>query len=207
MKPLSLLLAAALLSACTARGPDLCATHRAGDTESVIVLEHDPSRQRQVHWSSGAYVIVFDYGDALERLRAPRFAGDDADRQALLDALTAAGAVGDPLSLDEMVAGLPPTANSRYALRAAFLVAEVLESGRAGLVDTRQAVVIGSLKLVRFADHARRGRRFETRDGTLVLEIVDESAAGQGARCCRLPRLRTRVVAAALQPARGRERN
>ena len=52
-------------------------------------------------------------------------------------------------------------------------MARSLERGKASIIDAERRFVVGSVNVVPFAESTHAGRRFETRDGRRILEVID----------------------------------
>ncbi|MDX2171298.1 MAG: hypothetical protein SF182_29795 [Deltaproteobacteria bacterium] len=156
-------------------GTVACGTHPPTQPEPAssfaprnVALQREAPVGQLVSWASGAYVFVVSYDEARSWTKGSlgRMA-----RQAGIGAILEAY-VNDPeidvLSLNEAI-GNDPQRTTAVML----LMARSLESGNASIIDAERGFVVGSVNVVPFSERTHAGRRFETRDGRRVLEVID----------------------------------
>ncbi len=161
-----------LVASCSASqvpAPPRAAVADAPDATS-IALPHEAPKGQVVSWTSGPFVFVVDYDVMIAALDGPLRA---VPRYAPLRGILHANANNpdlDIFSLNDVA-----DHNSELAAVVPLLVAAVLESGNASLIDMEHGFVVKSVKRVPFSANGHSALRFETRDGRPVLEVVDFS--------------------------------
>lgn len=133
-----------------------------------VVLQHEAPVGQLVSWASGTYVFVVSYDEA--RTWSEGGLGRLARQTGILAVLDAYA--GDPeidvLSLNDAIGNSPERTTAIM-----LLMARSLERGKASIIDAERRFVVGSVNVVPFAAPTHAGRRFETRDGRRVLEVID----------------------------------
>jgi len=166
---IALIAAAAVLWGCATQPPAASSpAAAAAPVQRWIALPHEAPPGQLVSWSSGPFLFVMRYGDVLTAL------DDDFGDASHIDAVRAALLAhanepdGGALYLNEVFG---PAADLHVTV--GFLVAGLLETRRASLIDTERGFVVGSVSEITETKPGRRARRFETRDGRKVLRVVD----------------------------------
>jgi hypothetical protein len=137
-------------------------------TPRNVALQREAPVGQLVSWASGSFVFVVSYDEA--RTWSEGSLGRLARQTgivAILDAYANDPEV-DVLSLNDAV-GANPERNTAIML----LMARSLERGKASVIDAERRFVVGSVTVVPFAEPTHAGRRFETRDGRRILEVID----------------------------------
>jgi hypothetical protein len=132
-----------------------------------ISLQREPTTEALASWSFGPYIFVFSHKDALAYLDEA-WPGD-MGAGVVGAALLAYGQSGTTVNLNDVLGS-----DRRASGVVLYMVAGLLETGRASVIDSDRRFVIGSLYFVRFTEYGARGRRFQTRDGRVVLRVADE---------------------------------